>query len=149
MTTTFLEDRAPSTPTPAPPLLGRIVVVAHAPLASAFVKAANDIAPGSGEAMLALDYETDATREGALAAAVAGTQNWCDVGVLVMTDLPGYTSPGIVAQQLCMRLGESARLLGGLNMPMLLTALMHKGQDLDAAWRTSRDGGRDGVIGHG
>jgi mannose/fructose-specific phosphotransferase system component IIA len=106
-----------------------ILLIAHAPLASAFARAASDI--GFPVASLAaLDMGTDMSREQAFATAtmlLADLQ--CD-HCLVLTDLGGCCSPVTVAQQLRDASGAKVRIVTGLNMPMLATALCSAHQDV-------------------
>ncbi len=121
-----------------------VLLIAHAPLASAFVRAAGDI--GLPVARLAaLDITTDMSREQASAAArmlLADLQ--CD-HCLVLTDLGGCCSPVTVAQQLRDASGAEVRIVTGLNMPMLATALCDASREVDALAGYIAERGADGI----
>lgn len=127
----------------------RIVIVAHAPLASAFVQAAADVYPGAQNMVTAYDYRITSDRESALRALLADLRRCLAPGWIVMCDLSWWASPGVVASELGDRLGSlgcGARLLCGLNMAMLLTAVSSVEGDIDSVWRASEDAGRESVL---
>jgi len=124
-----------------------IVVIAHRPLATAFVEAARHVYSrdpcAASRQLVALDVAPDADVAAALAQAkafVAAADR--GQGVLVLTDLVGAT-PGNVAAQVA-RPGEVA-VIAGLNMPMLLRALCYGESGLDALVAKAAAGGTAGV----
>jgi PTS system ascorbate-specific IIA component len=125
-----------------------LVIVAHAPLASALAAGAAHVytcAPDFAEAQLRAydvpadsDVATAVTRARALVAAVdAGS------GVLVLTDVLGAT-PGNVASQLA----EPGRVavVAGVNLPMLLRALCYREGCLADTVDKALAGGAQGVV---
>ena len=66
-------------------------------------------------------------------------------GVLVLTDLYGAT-PANVARAFADSRAQ-ARVVSGLNLPMLLRTLNYAALDLDALTEKALSGGRDGVRG--
>ena len=121
-----------------------VLLIAHAPLASAFVRAASDIGLPIAR-LAALDVTTDMSREQALAAArmlLADLQ--CD-HCLVLTDLGGCCSPVTVAQQLRDAPGAEVRIVTGLNLPMLATALCRPHEDVGELARYVAQRGADGA----
>jgi PTS system mannose-specific IIA component len=125
-----------------------IVLIAHAPLASALAASAVHVytcAPDVAEAQLQVfDVPPDADIAGAVAqaralvaAADAGS------GVLVLTDAVGAT-PGNVAAQLA----ESGRVavVAGVNLPMLLRALCYREGRLAETVDKALAGGMQGVV---
>ena len=99
-----------------------ILVVAHAPLASAFARVASDM--GLPVSCLAvLDMTPDMTREQACARAITLVDDLRCEECLVLADLGGGCSPAIVAQELGHALKPKARIVTDLNVAMLATAL--------------------------
>lgn len=124
-----------------------IILIVHAPLGQAFRAVVAHIDPTAMAQLAVLDVQPDMSRAEAYEAALAliASQNCSQY--LLMTDLPGLTSPGVVAQNLCAFLGQRAQLLGGVNMPMLLTALEHLHVDVHRAALAAQEAGRLGVGG--
>lgn len=101
-----------------------ILILAHAPLAGAFARVATDM--GLATAQLAtLDMSPDMSREQALSVARMLVADLHCEGCLVLVDLGGGASPLAVAQMLVAPLGAQARVVCGLNVAMLVTALCH------------------------
>jgi PTS system ascorbate-specific IIA component len=124
--------------------MNAILLIAHAPLASALRAAALHVFPDAGQAVQALDVQADDAPEQTLArvqAALAALPP--DHGVLTLTDVLGAT-PCNVAQ----RLGDRARarLLAGVNLPLLLRALCYRHEPLDAMTEKALAGGLQGIV---
>jgi len=124
-----------------------VVVIAHHPLASALVAAAQHVYsrdPCAASRQLAgLDVAPDAELGTALAEATALLQQLDrGQGVLVLTDLAGAT-PGNVAA----RLAQAGRVavVAGVNMPMLLRSLCYGDSALDDLVLKAVAGGANGV----
>jgi PTS system mannose-specific IIA component len=125
-----------------------ILVVAHAPLASALAQAAGHVyacAPEKAAAQLrTLDVAADAEVESMCAAARALIgQIDRGAGTLVLTDAFGAT-PGNVAA----RLVEPGRVavIAGVNLPMLLRALCYRDGTLAQTVDKALAGGTQGVL---
>ena len=110
-----------------------ILVIAHAPLASALVSASRHVYSRdpcvASRRLIALDVAPDADVGAATAQARAGlAEADRGDGVLVLTDLLGAT-PGNVAASLV----EPGRVavVSGASMPMLLRALCYSTSDLE------------------
>jgi PTS system ascorbate-specific IIA component len=125
-----------------------LVLIAHAPLASALAASALHVytcAPDVAEAQVQVfDVPPDADVKDAVsharalvAAADAGS------GVLVLTDVFGAT-PGNVASQLT----EAGRVavIAGVNLPMLLRALCYRDGRLAETVDKALAGGTQGVV---
>jgi PTS system ascorbate-specific IIA component len=124
-----------------------VVVIAHQPLASALVAAAQHVYSrdpcAASRQLTALDVAPDAQLPGVIAAANAlVSQVDRGQGVLVLTDVIGAT-PANVASRLA-RPGRVA-VAAGVNLPMLLRALCYGEQSLDAVLAKALDGGAKGV----
>ena len=63
-------------------------------------------------------------------------------GVLVLTDLGGSTPSNIAAK---LARVKNIRIVGGVNIPMLLRVLNYPDLDLDGLTEKALSGGRDGI----
>ncbi|KFB69634.1 MAG: PTS system fructose IIA component [Candidatus Accumulibacter vicinus] len=100
-----------------------VLLIAHAPLAQAFVCVAEHVLGRVDRPLAALDLAADDSREHALLAAQSLAAGMGCGDLLILVDIHGGPSPCVVAQRLCEIWGPRARLVGGLNVAMLLTAL--------------------------
>jgi PTS system ascorbate-specific IIA component len=125
-----------------------IVLIAHAPLASALEKCVEHVyscAPGMTKANLrALDVDPGAEADALHARArelVAEVD--AGAGVLVLTDAFGAT-PGNVAA----RLSQAGRVavIAGVNLPMLLRAVCYRGDSLADVAEKALAGGQQGMV---
>lgn len=121
----------------------RILLVAHSPLASALRDCAMHVFPDCAQHLLVLDVQPDASPENSLAQArqLMGTQD--QGALLVLTDVFGAT-PSNIAQRLVE--GRQARLVTGVNLPMLLRCVCYRGEALDALVQRAIVGGTQGVM---
>ena len=121
-----------------------ILIIAHAPLAHALRECAMHVFPDAGDSVAAVDVQADAAPELTLAQARATLQRWGDAGpTLVLTDVVGAT-PANVAQQLVD--GHDARLVAGVNLPMLLRSICYRQEPLDELVARAVSGGSQGVV---
>ncbi|AGX87948.1 PTS sugar transporter subunit IIA [Candidatus Symbiobacter mobilis] len=136
--------------------MNAILLLAHAPLASALRTCALHVFPDAGLQVIAVDVHADHGVEDTLCQArnaLDGPQ--CDRvqcdgippydGILVLTDMQGAT-PGNVARKFVEESPRPARLLCGANLPMLLRAVTYCGEPLDAMLERARAGGIQGVV---
>ena len=123
----------------------RILLLTHAPLAAALRECALHVFADSADDLLALDVPSEeapeATLERALAMLVA--HGGLDAPTLVLTDLFGAT-PCNVAQRLTGLL--QARLVAGVNLPMLLRSIGYRHEPLDVLVSRAMVGGSQGVM---
>ena len=123
----------------------RILLLTHAPLAAALRECALHVFADSADDVLALDVPSaeapEATLERALAMLVA--HGGLEAPTLVLTDLFGAT-PCNVAQRLTGLL--QARLVAGVNLPMLLRSIGYRHESLDALVSRAMVGGSQGVM---
>lgn len=123
----------------------RIFLLTHAPLASALRECALHVFADSADDVLALDVpaqeapEVTQQRARVLLEAHGGLSQ----PTLVLTDLFGAT-PCNVAQRLVAQL--PARLLAGVNLPMLLRSICYRHEALDALVSRAMVGGSQGVM---
>ncbi len=120
-----------------------LLILAHAPLATALRQVAGHVFPERLDRVLALDVAPDALPEQveaqaqALLAPLAGEQ------ILLLTDVFGAT-PSNVAQRLTD--GVAVRLVTGVNVPMLWRLLSHLEEPLEALVGRAVAGGGQGVM---
>ncbi len=124
-----------------------IIVVAHRPLATALVTAAQHVYSrdpcAASQQLFALDVAPDAEPGGTLAEAQALLQRVDrGEGVLVLTDVAG-ASPANAAAALA-QAGHVA-VVAGVNLPMLLRSLCYGASGLDALVVKALAGGEQGV----
>ena len=124
----------------------RLLILAHAPLASALLAVAKHAFPDCATRVQALDVAPEATPEAVEAGARAlldTDPDSDDTETLVLTDVFGAT-PANVAQRLAD--GVRVRALAGVNVPMLWRALNYCGLPLDEVLSRSIVGGTQGVL---
>ena len=120
-----------------------ILIIAHAPLASALRECVLHVYPESANGVLALDVPpnepTDTTRMAALALlSQLGAPN-----TLVLTDDFGAT-PCNVAQKVVD--GVHAKLVAGVNLPMLLRTVNYRHEPLDVLVARALSGGAQCIM---
>jgi len=120
-----------------------IVILAHAPLASALRQAVLHVFAERGDDVVAIDVAAQAPVAQTLEQARAAIGRFAGVPLLVLSDMMGAT-PCNVARQLAAE--RPARLLAGVNLPMLLRALTYQGEPLDMLAQRAREGGSQGVV---
>jgi len=121
----------------------RILIIAHAPLAHALREAALHVFNDCGGQVLALDVQAQAQPEDTLQAARALLQPEDDAPLLVMTDIFGAT-PSNVALRLAE--GRHARVLTGVNLPMLLRSWCYRSEPLESVAARAQVGGTQGIM---
>lgn len=120
-----------------------ILIIAHAPLASAMRAAVLHVFPDVEMGVLALDVppsdSPDITREQALLLlAQLGTPN-----TLVLTDVFGAT-PCNIAQKVVD--GVHSKLVAGVNLPMLLRTVNYRHESLDVLAARALAGGTQSIM---
>jgi mannose PTS system EIIA component len=120
-----------------------IVIIAHAPLASALKACALHVFPDCDSSLVAIDVQPNAQPEETLSSArIALAQLGVD-HALVLTDIFGAT-PCNVAQKLVD--GVHTKLIAGVNLPMLLRTVTYRHESLDALFARAMAGGAQGVM---
>lgn len=125
----------------------RILIVAHAPLAAALKACALHVFAEGAQEVLALDVQPShdvATWLDEAPAWLGGSK----APVLLLTDVFGAT-PFNVARALadwCVARGIDARVLTGVNVPMLLRAITYRDEPLAELVARAESGGVQGVI---
>ena len=118
----------------------QLLIVAHAPLASALRVVAAHAFPQCAAAVEAVDVQADDDPE-ALESRLRGLLG--DRDSLVLCDALGAT-PCNVAQRAAE--GRRARIVAGVSVPMLWRALCYAGEPLDAWAARAVAGGTQGVL---
>lgn len=122
-----------------------ILIVAHAPLATALWQCARHVHGGDPEQCEALDITPDAEPDAQVRAArdrVAALD--AGQGVLVLTDLVGATPANISAQ---LAEADKVEAVTGINLPMLLRVLTYRAAvPLAALVDKAISGGTEGVM---
>ena len=126
-----------------------IVIIAHAPLASALRLSVVHVFAERAEQVVAVDVQPDATVSHSLAQAQQAMAPLGDVPLLLLTDVMGAT-PCNVARQV-LEVGErgekrEACVLAGVNLPMLLRAITYQNEPLAALAACALQGGTQGVL---
>ena len=120
-----------------------ILIIAHAPLASALRQCVLHVFPDAAATMLAIDVQPNTPPEESLAAARITLAQMPQTHVLVLTDMFGAT-PCNVAQKVVD--GIRAKLIAGVNLPMLLRTMTYLNESLDALVARALAGGAQGVM---
>jgi PTS system ascorbate-specific IIA component len=120
-----------------------ILIVAHAPLASALRDCALHVFPECAAGVQALDIAPNASPEESLVLAKAAMAQLNTPEVLLLSDVFGAT-PSNVAQKL--NDGIDTRLLTGVNLPMLLRSVCYRHETLDALAARAQAGGSQGIM---
>lgn len=120
-----------------------VLLIAHAPLASAFRAVAMHAFPDREAQVVALDVPPEMPTEAVIAAAQALIAAHSPANWLVLTDAFGATPCN---SALCLRDAERhVRLISGLNVPMLWRALCYGDEPLDAMVDLAAEGGHAGI----
>jgi mannose PTS system EIIA component len=120
-----------------------VLLIAHAPLASALLSVAGHCYEEKGHLFEAIDVEPTMSAEAVESLARAALARLNAPEVLVLTDVFGAT-PCNVAQRLSD--GVSVRVVAGVNVPMLWRSLCYLGEPLDALVARAVSGASQGVM---
>ncbi len=120
-----------------------ILIIAHAPLATALRECALHVFPDCAAGVLALDIQAQEAPEDSLVRARAAMAELGTPDILLLSDVFGAT-PCNVAQQLGD--GLNTRLVAGVNLPMLLRSVCYRHETLDALAQRAQAGGTQGVM---
>ena len=126
--------------------MNHIVIIAHAPLASALRACALHVFPDCGAFVTALDVQPNTPPEETVAQArimLAQAHTASSPSALLLADIFGAT-PSNVARSLSD--GVSTKLITGVNLPMLLRAITYRNESLDALVARALAGGAQGVM---
>jgi PTS system mannose-specific IIA component len=125
------------------PTMARLLIVAHAPLASALRSVAlHAFGDRSGE-IAALDVPAAMPPDQALARGTALLDELGSGEILILTDVFGAT-PSNVAQRLAD--GARVRVVTGVNVPMLWRALTYSQESVEALVERALAGAHQGLM---
>ncbi|MBI2745379.1 MAG: PTS fructose transporter subunit IIA [Burkholderiales bacterium] len=120
-----------------------IVIIAHAPLASALRQCVAHVFPDRLGGVVAVDVLPDAPVSQSVAQARQAVGLLGQAPLLLLTDVLGATPCNVAGQ---LREGRQARLLAGVNLPMLLRAVTYQHEPLDELLARALQGGTQGVL---
>lgn len=120
-----------------------LLIIAHAPLASALRHSVLHVFPDAMDEVAALDILPDASPEDSLGRARTALARLPSRQALVLVDMFGAT-PCNVAQKLVD--GGRYKLIAGVNLPMLLRAMTYRNESLDDLVSRALAGGAQGVM---
>ena len=120
-----------------------ILIIAHAPLATALRQCVLHVFPDSAGDVFAMDVQPNMPPEETLAQAQVMLAQGRAPNTLVLTDVFGAT-PCNVAQKLVD--GVRSKLITGVNLPMLLRTVSYRHEPLDALAARAMTGGAQGII---
>jgi PTS system ascorbate-specific IIA component len=120
-----------------------ILIIAHAPLASALRQCIAHVFSDNPEGVIALDVQPNMPPEETLAQARIVLEQLGTSDVLVLADVFGAT-PCNVAQKLVD--GVHSKLITGVNLPMLLRTVSYRHETLDALVARALIGATQGVM---
>ena len=123
--------------------MAAVLLIAHAPLASALLSVAGHCYEEKGHLFEAIDVEPSMSAETVEALAREALARLNAPEVLVLTDVFGAT-PCNVAQRLSD--GVNIRVVAGVNVPMLWRSLCYLGEPLDALVARAVSGASQGVM---
>lgn len=118
-----------------------LLLIAHAPLASALRTVAEHTFPSCAPQLTVLDVEPEMSADEVESRARALLAEAGAEEILVLTDVAGAT-PCNAAQRL---LGEQVRIVSGVNVPMLWRTLCYSAEPLDALAQRAIEGGGRGI----
>ena len=120
-----------------------ILIIAHAPLASALRQCVLHVFPDNAPSVAALDVQPNMPPEETLAQARIMLAQLGTSHALVLVDVFGAT-PCNVAQKLVD--GIHSKLITGINLPMLLRTVSYRHESLDALVARALIGATQGVM---
>lgn len=123
--------------------MAAILLIAHAPLATALQAVAQHAFPDCGASLVALDVEASALPEDVEASVRQVLARMEAAEVLILTDVFGAT-PCNVAQRLADNL--RVRVVTGVNVPMLWRTLCYANEGVDALAVRAVAGATQGVM---
>ena len=120
-----------------------ILIVAHAPLASALRSCVLHVFPEVADSLHAFDVKADEPPEATLAHVRASVQAFANHSVLVLTDVLGAT-PCNIAQKMVD--GQHCKMVAGVNLPMLLRTVNYRHESMDALVARALIGGAQCIV---
>lgn len=123
--------------------MARILIVAHAPLASALQQVAAHVYPECGHGLAAVDVPARASAEEVQAQVSQALAEAEEQDVLILTDVFGATPCNAA---LAVADGVRSRVVAGVNVPMLWRTLCYRDNPLDDLVNRAVAGASQGVM---
>ena len=125
-----------------------ILIIAHAPLASAFQEFTRHVYGEVPDRLKALDVMAHEDAKLTLERAVEAAHSVnSDKGLIVLTDIMGATPANVASRLAHMKDFEGhVRVIAGVNLPMLMRAIAYRSEPLDSAAQKAMHGGQQGII---
>lgn len=120
-----------------------ILLIAHAPLATALRQCVLHVFPDDAQAIVALDVPANQPPDDTLARAQALLASQPHASYLVLTDVFGATPCNVACKLIEDR---CAKLLTGVNMPMVLRAMSYRHEPLEELLNRAMMGGTQGIL---
>jgi len=125
-----------------------ILIIAHAPLASALQEFTRHVYGEVPNRLKALDVMAHEDAKLTLERAVEAAHSVnSDKGLIVLTDIMGATPANVASRLAHMKDFEGhVRVIAGVNLPMLMRAIAYRSEPLDSAAQKAMHGGQQGII---
>lgn len=120
-----------------------ILIIAHAPLASALRSCVLHVFPEVVDSLRAVDVLPDEAPEATQQRVQACLHASATHSVLVLTDVLGAT-PCNIAQKMVD--GQQCKLVAGVNLPMLLRTVNYRNESMDALLARALHGGIQCIV---
>ena len=120
-----------------------ILIIAHAPLASALRSCVLHVFPEVADSLRAVDVPPDEAPEATEQRVQASLQDSASHSVLVLTDVLGATPCNIVQK---IADGNQCKLVAGVNLPMLLRTVNYRHESMDALLARALTGGKQCIV---
>lgn len=120
-----------------------LLIMAHAPLASAMRQCVLHVFPDSAAHVAALDVHPNATPEDIVASAGVMLDNMPPGPTLIVTDVFGATPCNLALRLVD---GKRTRLVTGVNLPMLLRCVTYRNEAIESVAARAVAGGTAGVM---
>ena len=123
--------------------MARILIIAHAPLASSLLEVARHVFPDCGSTLAAVDVPSQLGLEEAQSLVRGALSGCADEEVLILTDVFGATpcNAALAAAD-----GSRARVVAGVNVPMLWRTLCYHDKTLEDLVGRAVAGATQGVM---
>ena len=125
-----------------------ILIIAHAPLASALQEFTRHVYGEVPDRLKALDVMAHEDAKLTLERTIDSARSIIsDKGLLVLTDIMGATPANVASRLANMKEFDGhVRVIAGVNLPMLMRAIAYRAEPLDSAAQKAMHGGQQGII---
>lgn len=123
--------------------MNAVLLIAHAPLASALRDAALHVLPDAAPDLMALDVFPDQAPERGVEVARELLTQRAPGSVLILADVLGATPCNIASELMA---AQGAPVLAGVNLPMVLRALNYRAEPIATMAQRALAGGTRGVL---